>query len=97
MTRDDLMKNSVGIVEVVIAGLTVVGSVVGSWVVVKEDMARMDQRLNSIETIQVHYLESVREQTKVFSDVGIVLERLKTEMEYIREDVREMKKEKGRS
>lgn len=93
MSREgSFSKNIFGISEMLIGAITIVLSVVGSWVVIKQDMARFEQRLESIETNARRNVEVMEKLTDTLGMLQVTFAGFAVELKYLKEEARESKK-----
>lgn len=73
------------IASVVISAVTVALSVAGAWVVVKEDLARIEQRLVNVENAEKRSTEVNEKLTEALHDLKVTLAELSVEMRHLKE------------
>jgi hypothetical protein len=73
------------IANLVVGVITVALSVVGSWVVVKEDLAQLKQRLINVEHTTERNTEVSEKLTEVLSDLRVAIAELRVEMKHVKD------------
>jgi len=65
--------------------LAVIISVMGSWVVLKQDIARLETKVAYVEEASRHSIEANKELSKAITDLTVVLAELRVEMGNMKE------------
>lgn len=77
--------------ELVATIVTVLCSVLGAWIVVKVDIAKIEQKLLALENTNAKGIIATEKLTETLNDLQRILTGMKVEMRYMRREVDEVK------